>query len=74
MLTLLFSILLGSFILRMIVLSVRMTWSLTRIFLRIVFLPVCLILLVVSGFLGVGLALLLVFLLVSLFAHPGITP
>lgn len=68
MLTLLFSILLGSFIFRMIWLAIRMTWGLSRILLRIVFLPITLIILVVAGFLRMGIFLLLIFGLISLFS------
>ncbi len=60
MLTILFLFLLFSFMIRMTVLSIRLTWGLSRILLRIIFLPLGLVLLAFGGLIRFGIILLII--------------
>lgn len=66
MLTILFFILLISFMWNMISLSIRMTWGLSKILLRIVFLPITLVFMAFSGLIQLVIAILIVGWILSL--------
>lgn len=67
MLTLFFIVLLVSFVLRMIALAVRLAWGLSGILLRIVFFPLALVLLAFSGLIRIGIIVLIIAGIASLF-------
>ena len=66
MLGLIFAILLAVFVIKAIILAVRLAWGLFRIIIRIVFFPLALVWMVASGLMTVALPLVIIAVVIVL--------